>query len=149
MTANDHNLLLSCPTARKEAVKQAKNELNEKLKEDQLWKDEDKHVLRKQSRKEEKEKKKQDVAERKATNRAAYEEEMSSLKAKKAEDKSAKVSRFEIKESIERQNQMKENAIKVVTVDNEPLEENVNRMVGVEESARSIEDAIALLRYAQ
>ncbi|CAG2113313.1 unnamed protein product [Medioppia subpectinata] len=132
--------------ARKDAVKQAKIEATERLKEDQLWTDDDKHVVRKQNRKEEKEKKKIEVLERKATNKAAYEEEMSALKSKKAaEDKAAKVSRFEINETIDRQNQTKQTVKKVDSIDDKSLEENVNRLVAEEDNARSVEDAIALL----
>ena len=43
--------------ARKEAAKQAKLEIAERQKQDEYWKDEDKHIIRKQNRKEEKEKK--------------------------------------------------------------------------------------------
>jgi hypothetical protein len=106
-------------------------------------------VVRKQSRKEDKEKKKQEVMDRKAENKAAYEQEMSSLKSKKAaEEKAAKVSRFQINETIERQNQSKQkDTNKVETMEELPIEENVNRLVAEDNGARSVEDAIALLRY--
>ncbi|XP_054159194.1 coiled-coil domain-containing protein 124-like [Oppia nitens] len=133
--------------ARKDAIKQAKDEAVERQKEDEFWKDDDKHVTRKLNRKDEKEKKKQEVMDRKATNRAAYVEEMDQLKGKKiAEPKPQKVSRFDINEKLEKQNQEKQNDNKEPTVTELPIEENVNRLVADDDgNARSVEDAIALL----
>jgi len=128
-------------------VKLAKLELTQKLKEDELWKDEDKHIARKQNRKEEKEKKKQEVADRKATNKAVYEEEMSTLKSKRSsEEKASKVTRAEIRDFIDKQSEVKKTANKELN-DEKPIEENVNRLEVEGEVARNIEDAIAVLRF--
>lgn len=131
--------------ARKDAIKQANHELSERLKEDQLWKDEDKHVLRKQNRKEEKEKKKQEVVERKAINKQVYEEEMTNVKSKKPSEDKHKLSRFQIKETLEKQ--QKTTTPKELDPKQPIIEENVNRLVPIEDTARSVEEAISLLRY--
>ncbi len=134
--------------ARKEAQKQAKLEISEKLKEDELWKEDDKHVLRKLNRKEEKEKKKQELADRKANNKAVYEEEMSSLKSKKSsEEKVLKVTRSEIKDFIEKQSLNKQSVKKDLSHDETPIEENINRIQIEGEVATNISEAIAILRF--
>lgn len=134
--------------ARKEAQKQAKLEITEKLKEEELWKEDDKHVLRKLNRKEEKEKKKQELADRKAVNKAVYEEEMSSLKSKKSsEEKVSKVTRSEIKEFIEKQTLEKQSVKKDLSHDETPIEDNINRIEIEGEVATDISEAIALLRF--
>jgi hypothetical protein len=134
--------------ARKEAQKQAKLEISEKLKEDELWKEDDKHVLRKLNRKEEKEKKKQELADRKANNKAVYEEEMSSLKSKKSsEEKVSKVTRSEIKDFIEKQSLNKQSVKKDLSHDETPIEENINRIQIEGEVATNISEAIAILRF--
>ncbi|XP_054720806.1 coiled-coil domain-containing protein 124-like [Uloborus diversus] len=68
---------------RREAVKVAEKERKEREAEDALWKDDDKHVLRKQQRKDEREKKKQETLDKKLASKLAYEEEMNSIKSAK------------------------------------------------------------------
>jgi len=134
--------------ARKEAQKQARLEISERQKEDELWKEDDKHVIRKLNRKEEKEKKKQEVADRKANNKAVYEEEMGSLKSKKSsEEKVSKVTRSEIKDFIEKQTLSKQSVKKDLSHDETHIEENINRIQIEGEVATNISEAIALLRF--
>jgi len=125
---------------RKEAVKIAEKERKEREAEDALWRDDDKHVVRKQQRKEEKEKKKQELQEKKLASKLAYEEEMSSIKAAKTAP--AKVTRAEIANSIQKTTS---NPAKSLLLDELPLEENVNRLQVEGDVARNVDDAIAIL----
>lgn len=125
--------------ARKEAVRQ-----NEKLKKDQeledaAWKDDDKNLQKKLERKEAKDKKQKEQLDRKNASKTAYEEEMNSIQPTKAPPPT-KISRAEIAEKLSEQAVKNTKTNKVET----PLEENVNRTV-VENEARSVEDAIAVL----
>nr|XP_009506051.1 PREDICTED: coiled-coil domain-containing protein 124 [Phalacrocorax carbo] len=127
--------------ARKAEAKAAADAKRQQELEDAYWKDEDKHVMRKEQRKEEKEKR-------------LLEEEDSKLKGKSPKQVTpGKVTRAQIEETIRKDQQQKENAD---TVEKEkthlevPLEENINRRVLEEGSveARTIEDAIAVLSVA-
>lgn len=128
--------------SRKEAVKQAEKEKKEREAEDALWKDDDKHVVRKTQRKEEKEKKKQEQLDKKLANKQAYEEEMSTVKS--AKPVPTKVTRAEISNILDK---AKEKTQKVDKPKSEeaPLEENVNRLIVEGETARSVDEAIAIL----
>ncbi|GFS68050.1 hypothetical protein TNCV_1362711 [Trichonephila clavipes] len=86
---------------RKEVQKNAEKEKKERELEEALWKDEDKHVLRKQQRKEGKEKKKQEQQEKKLLTKMAYEEEMNSIKPAKPTPPT-KVTRAEIASRVEK-----------------------------------------------
>ncbi|RWS28361.1 hypothetical protein B4U80_05736 [Leptotrombidium deliense] len=123
---------------RKEEKKRAEQDKIEREKEDAFWKDEDKHVMRKANRKEEKEKKRQEVADRKALNKAAYEEEMSSIHGNRAQG--MKVTRAQISSVIEKTTT--ERPKKVVE---EPIEENINRELVEGEVARNVTEAISIL----
>lgn len=129
--------------ARKEEKKREEKEKIERAKEDEFWKDEDKHVMRKANRKEEKEKKRQEEADRKASNKALYHEEMSSLQGKSVQP--TKLTRAQISSGIERIQTQKPN--KISTVQEEPLEENINREIVEGEVARNVTEAIAILRF--
>jgi len=136
------NSKASVARARKEATKQAEVEKKKQEEEDALWKDDDKHAVKKMQRKEERDKKKQEVLERKLTSKQLLEEEMSSIKSAKPAAP-AKLTQAQIQAMQEAQAAEKAKAPKVIT--EEPLEENINRLVvdGVE--ARSVEEAIAVL----
>lgn len=125
---------------RKEAVKIAERERKEKEAEDALWRDDDKHVLRKQQRKEDKEKKKQELQEKKLASKMAYEEEMSSIKA--AKPAPTKVTRADIANNAQKSAPRPD---KPLLLDEQPLEENVNRLQVDGDVARNIEEAIAIL----
>ncbi|KAM6310866.1 CC124 protein, partial [Podargus strigoides] len=135
--------------ARKAEAKAAADAKRQQELEDAYWKDEDKHVMRKEQRKEEREKRRLEQLERKKELQRLLEEEDSKLKGKSPKQVApGKVTRAQIEESIRKD--QKENA---ETVEKEkthlevPLEENINRRVLEEGSveARTIEDAIAVL----
>ncbi|NWI47553.1 CC124 protein, partial [Picathartes gymnocephalus] len=118
--------------------------------EDELWKDEDKHVLRKEQRKEEREKRRLEQLERRKELQRLLEEEDSKLKGKTPKQGNpGKITRAQIEENV-RKEQPKENtdaAEKEKSHLELPLEENLNRRLPEEGAveARSIEDAIAAL----
>ncbi|RWS15339.1 hypothetical protein B4U79_10586 [Dinothrombium tinctorium] len=126
---------------RKEEKRRAELERIEKEKEDAYWKDDDKHVLRKVTRKEEREKKRQEIADRKASNKAVYKEEMESLQSSKCQS-STKMTRAQIATFVDRSTDKPKS---VKTPDQLPIEENVNREIVEGEVARSVTEAIAIL----
>ncbi|NXY18941.1 CC124 protein, partial [Atrichornis clamosus] len=138
--------------ARKAEAKAAADAKRQQELEDAFWKDEDKHVMRKEQRKEEREKRRLEQLERKKELQRLLEEEDSKLKGKSPKQgvTPGKVTRAQIEENIRKDQQQKENTD---TVEKEkthlevPLEENLNRRVLEEGSveARTIEDAIAVL----
>ncbi|XP_027709011.1 coiled-coil domain-containing protein 124 isoform X1 [Vombatus ursinus] len=137
--------------ARKAEAKAAADAKRQQELEDAYWKDDDKHVMRKEQRKEEKEKRRLEQLERRKELQRLLEEEDSKLKGKAPKPLTpGKVTRAQIEETLRRDQQQKENE---ETVDKPkshlevPLEENVNRRVPEEGSveARTIEDAIAAL----
>ncbi|NXC08652.1 CC124 protein, partial [Orthonyx spaldingii] len=139
--------------ARRAEAKAAADARRQQELEDALWKDEDKHVMRKEQRKEEREKRRLEQLERKKELQRLLEEEDSKLKGKTPKQGNpGKVTRAQIEESIRRE-QQQQHREKTDTVEKEkshlelPLEENLNRRVPEEGSveARTIEDAIAAL----
>ncbi|KFV18511.1 Coiled-coil domain-containing protein 124, partial [Tauraco erythrolophus] len=141
--------------ARKAEAKAAADAKRQQELEDAYWKDEDKHVMRKEQRKGNGgEKRRLEQLERKKELQRLLEEEDSKLKGKSPKQVTpGKVTRAQIEETIRKDQQQKENAD---TVEKEkthlevPLEENINRRVLEEGSveARTIEDAIAVLSVA-
>ncbi|NXQ33792.1 CC124 protein, partial [Alaudala cheleensis] len=117
--------------------------------EDELWKDEDKHVLRKEQRKEEREKRRLEQLERRKELQRLLEEEDSKLKGKSPKQGNpGKVTRAQIEENVRREHRENTDAAEKDKSHLElPLEENVNRRLPEEGAveARSIEDAIAAL----
>ncbi|XP_043828303.1 coiled-coil domain-containing protein 124 isoform X3 [Dromiciops gliroides] len=137
--------------ARKAEAKAAADAKRQQELEDAYWRDDDKHVMRKEQRKEEKEKRRLEQLERKKELQRLLEEEDSKLKGKSPKPLTpGKVTRAQIEETLRREQPHKENED---TVDKPkshlevPLEENVNRRIPEEGSveARTIEDAIAVL----
>lgn len=135
--------------ARKDELKRTDQEKNERAKEDALWEDDDKQLARKQKRKDELEKKVKEAAERKAANKAAYEEEVGPITKEKRTE--AKVTRANIEANVQAQQHQREKEAKQPTKVSsvEPLEENINRLQLEEDAARSVAEAIAVLRYVQ
>ncbi|XP_068027044.1 coiled-coil domain-containing protein 124 [Melanerpes formicivorus] len=140
--------------ARRAEAKAAADAKRQQELEDAYWKDEDKHVMRKEQRKEEREKRRLEQLERKKELQRLLEEEDSKLKGKSPKQGTpGKVTRAQIEESIKKEQQQKEST---ETVEKEkthlevPLEENINRRSLEEGSveARTIEDAIAVLSVA-
>ncbi|KAL7993066.1 hypothetical protein Chor_017322 [Crotalus horridus] len=141
--------------ARKAEAKAAADAKRQKELEDAFWKDEDKHVMRKEHRKEEREKRRLEQLERKKELQRMLEEEDAQLKGKAPKTPGpARVTRAQIDEAL--QKDLKEGGD---TAGGEkpkshlelPLEENLNRRV-LEEGAveaRTIEEAIAVLSVAE
>lgn len=132
--------------ARKDEKKRVEQEQKERKEEDELWRDEDKHVVRKMNRKEDKERKKSEVLERKAANKAAYVEEMGSSAPRSEDSRSgSKLTRAQISAQIEKEQQEKEKALKSCVQESPVLEENINRIQVEGELASTIDEAISVL----
>ncbi|XP_002736202.1 coiled-coil domain-containing protein 124-like [Saccoglossus kowalevskii] len=133
--------------ARKAEAKAIEDERREKAIEDEKWRDDDKYVARKQERKASKDKKRQEDLERKLAKKQLLEEEEAALAKISAKPQSTKLTRTEIQQELEKQEQQrKEKAKRNISVNEDPLEENPN--IPLEEGAveaRSVEDAIAVL----
>ncbi|PVD19887.1 hypothetical protein C0Q70_20380 [Pomacea canaliculata] len=126
--------------ARKEAVKQAETERKQKEEEDALWADEDKH--------ETKEKKRVELLEKKKELQRLADEEMSQMKGAK-QDTLSKLTRAQIQANRERLEAEAAAAAKKeedLPYDEKPIEENLNRMVIEGDEARTIDEAISVLR---
>lgn len=139
--------------ARKAEAKAAADAKRQKELEDAFWKDEDKHVMRKEQRKEEREKRRLEQLSRKKELQRLLEEEDATLKGKSPKQLVPnKVTRAQIDESLRKD--QKENGDTVEKQKSHlevPLEENINRRVLDEGAveARTIEDAIAVLSVAE
>lgn len=137
---------------RKEAQKRAKNEATEKRKEDEYWRDNDKHVNRKIDRQREKESKAQEERDRKAANRVAYEQEMDSAE-KSAKAKATKhqpvlepkVTRHDIQKNLEEEQRQLSKQLKKVNLSPPALVPNLNRLDDGE-NASSVDQALDLLK---
>ncbi|KAM9329079.1 coiled-coil domain-containing protein 124 [Gastrophryne carolinensis] len=137
--------------ARKAEAKAVADAKRQQALDDAYWQDDDKHVMRKGQRKEEKEKRRLDVLERKKESQRLLEEEDAKLKSKQAKSvPPTKVTRAQIEETLQKEESQKA-VEKPKTIQEMPLEENVNRRVLAEGEveARSVEDAIAALSVAK
>ncbi|CAM4701127.1 coiled-coil domain-containing protein 124 [Caretta caretta] len=140
--------------ARKAEAKAAADAKRQQELEDAFWKDEDKHVMRKEQRKEEREKRRLEQLERKKEMQRLLEEEDAKLKGKLPKSVTpGKITRAQIEDTIRKDQQQKENGDEVEKQKSHldvPLEENINRRVLEEGTveARTIEDAIAVLSVA-
>ncbi|XP_007897047.1 coiled-coil domain-containing protein 124 [Callorhinchus milii] len=142
--------------ARKAETKAAADAKRQQELEDAYWKDDDKHVARKEHRKVEKEKRRVEQLERKKEIQKLLEEEDSTLKARVGKPAPpAKVTRAQIEETIKKENGVKQTLeLKAPRQQSHlevPLEENINHILAEEGAvdARSIEDAIAILSTAE
>lgn len=136
---------------RKSAQKKAKNEAVERQKEDEYWRDDDKHINRKLDRQKEKELKAQQERERKAALKVAYEEEMTQAelsakaKSKQAASETAKVTRHEIQKTLEDEQNALSKQLKKVNIAPITLAPNINHLDDGE-SATTIDQALDLLK---
>lgn len=114
--------------------------------EDEYWRDDDKHVAKKQQRKEDKEKKRHEQLERKKELQKLHDEEMATIK-KAGPVPQAKVTRAEIDKHIEKERKQKEEAARKEQKELEetPIEENINRLQIEGEEARSVTQALSVL----
>ncbi|XP_077188072.1 coiled-coil domain-containing protein 124 [Paroedura picta] len=138
--------------ARKAEAKAAADAKRQKELEDAFWKDEDKHVMRKEQRKEEREKRRLEQVSRKKELQRLLEEEDAMMKGKSPKPLVPnKVTRAQIDETLRKDQKENGDAVEKQKSHLEvPLEENINRRV-LEEGAveaRTIEDAIAVLSVA-
>jgi len=139
--------------ARKAEAKAVADARKKKEEDDALWQETDKHVLKKEQRKDDKEKRRMDLLERKKENQRLLDEENARLKgrAQKEAQLGGKVTRAQIEETLqqeqEQQQQQQQLKPKEKSHLDTPLEENINRIIPEEgtEEARTIEDAIAVL----
>lgn len=136
--------------ARKAEAKAVADARKKQEEEDALWQETDKHVLKKGQRKDDKEKKRLELLERKKENQRLLDEETSRIKGKSKDVLTGgKVTRAQIEQTLqnELQKQEQEQQPKEKSHLETPLEENVNRIIPEEGSveARTIEDAIAVL----
>ncbi|XP_042271749.1 coiled-coil domain-containing protein 124 [Thunnus albacares] len=140
--------------ARKAEAKAVADARRKKEEDDALWQETDKHVLKKEQRKDDKEKRRLDLLERKKENQRLLDEENARLKGKsqKEAQSGGKVTRAQIEETLQQEQQQQQQQQQQLKPKEKshldtPLEENVNRIIPEEgtEEARTIEDAIAVL----
>lgn len=139
--------------ARKAEAKAVADARKKQEEEDAQWQETDKHVIKKGQRKDDKEKKRMELLERKKENQRLLDEENSKIKGKSTKEagNGGKVTRAQIEEILENEQQQKqlqeEQQPKEKSHLETPLEENVNRIIPDEGTveARTIEDAIAVL----
>ncbi|XP_040895860.1 coiled-coil domain-containing protein 124 [Toxotes jaculatrix] len=136
--------------ARKAEAKAVADARKKQEEEDALWQETDKHVLKKEQRKDDKEKKRLEALERKKENQRLLDAENARLKGKSQKEalSGGKVTRAQIEEILQNeQEQQQELKPQEKSHLETPLEENVNRIIPDEGTveARTIEDAIAVL----
>ncbi|XP_058494672.1 coiled-coil domain-containing protein 124 [Solea solea] len=134
--------------ARKAEAKAVADARKKQEEEDALWQETDKHVLKKGQRKDDKEKRRLDLLERKKENQRLLDEEAATIKGRAQKEAAAggKVTRAQIENMLQDEQQEQLNPQEKSHLET-PLEENVNRIIPEEGSmeARTIEDAIAVL----
>lgn len=137
--------------ARKAEAKAVADARKKQQEEDALWQETDKHVLKKEQRKDDKEKKRLELLERKKENQRLLDEETARIKGKSQKEAPAggKLTRAQIEEALQNEQQQGQQELKPKEKSHleTPLEENVNRIIPEEGTveARTIEDAIAVL----
>lgn len=136
---------------RKQATKKATAAKAAQEADDKLWADDDKNLAKKKQKKEEEERKRLALIAKKEENKKLLDEEMNSIKTT-GKVSIQKITRSQINEETERRNKNIENINKVskpaaVVVQNldEPLVENLNRIVLDSTVATTVDDAISLL----
>ncbi|XP_068175457.1 coiled-coil domain-containing protein 124 [Antennarius striatus] len=135
--------------ARKAEAKAVADARKKQQEEDALWQETDKHVLKKEQRKDDKEKKRLELLERKKENQRLLDDENAKLKGRSQKEigYGGKVTRAQIEEVLENERLQQDVNPKEKSHLEIPLEENVNQVVPAEGTveARTIEDAIAVL----
>ncbi|XP_011613326.1 coiled-coil domain-containing protein 124 [Takifugu rubripes] len=138
--------------ARKAEAKAVADARKKQQEEDALWEETDKHVLKKEQRKGDKEKKRLELLERKKENQRLLDEESARIRGKSQKELACagKVTRAQIEEALQAE-QLQQEQLEIKPKEMShleiPLEENINRIVPDEGTveARTIEDAIAAL----
>ncbi|KAM8962248.1 coiled-coil domain-containing protein 124 [Pelodytes ibericus] len=138
--------------ARKAEAKAVADAKRKQEQEDAYWQDDDKHVMRKEQRKEEKEKRRLEQLERKKEIQRMLDEEDAKVKGKPLKPvEPSKVTRAQIEETLRKEGEQKAPVETPKTHLDMHLEENLNRRV-LEEGeveARTVEDAIAVLSISK
>nr|SVE93378.1 EOG090X0J63 [Moina brachiata] len=139
--------------ARKTAAKDAEKTKKEQEAENEYWRDDDKTAQKKNQRKEEKEKKKTEQLAKKAALKTLEEQELESIKVE-PKQQSSKITRLQIQAETEKREAAARAATsaapKVVPAakEEEPIPENVNRLVVEGDEARTVDEAIKVLRLS-
>lgn len=132
--------------ARKDERKKDEDARKQKAIEDEFWRDDDKHINRKTQRKEDQEKKKAELLQKKAEAKALLEQEMSSIKVNPGKQSISKVTRQQIMVETEKRAQAAQPVkSELETHISQPLPENINRLQVDGEEARTVEEAISVL----
>lgn len=138
--------------ARKATQKDEEELRKQKQLEDEYWKDDDKHALKKLQRKEEKEKKKTEQLERKKEAQKILDEEVAVLASKSGGKTAApaKLTRAEVEvhrlNVVEADKAAVAGTVKVNVQEQEPeIEENINRIVIEGDQAHTVDEALNLL----
>lgn len=130
--------------ARKASAKEAESAKKQQQLEDSYWKDDDKQILKKQQRKEEQERKRQQQLEKKQEAKMLLEQEMSTVTRSVKSQPAPKVTRSQIEAAKSTKPVAKKEVVEThLTV---PLEENINRLTVEGEEARSVTEAISILK---
>ncbi|KAL7727777.1 hypothetical protein ACLKA6_019720 [Drosophila palustris] len=136
---------------RKDATKKAAQERIAKEAEERLWHDDDKTLAKKQQRREEEERKKAEAARRKAEAKALLDEETSSIITQRKQPL-AKINRQQILSELEKKqrvleaiNEAKKPPPTRVVVQQEDIEENLNRSLADSTVATNVDEALAVL----
>ena len=138
---------------KKEQKKMSLQEEKARREEDAKWKDHDKDLQKKQDRKQELERKRLEILQRKTENRALYEQEMGQYNSQGNKTTGiTKVSKAEIEyllekkklERLKEEEEKQKREKKRLAIQDLP-EENVNRIEFEGEEARTIEEAICIL----
>ncbi|EDV94701.1 coiled-coil domain-containing protein 124 [Drosophila grimshawi] len=133
------------------ANKKATQERSVKEAEDRLWRDDDKNLAKKQQRREEEEKKRAETARRKAESKALLDEEVSAISTQRKQPL-AKINRQQILEEMSR----KQRVLEAINEANKPpptrvvvqqnvIEENLNRSLADTMVATNVDQALAVL----
>ncbi|GMT28639.1 hypothetical protein PFISCL1PPCAC_19936, partial [Pristionchus fissidentatus] len=136
--------------ARKDGAKEADKEKKQKAAEDAYWADDDKNAMKKQGRKDDEEKKRLLALKRKEENRKAAEDELKSLVGKASAPpkvtQASILARKEVeKREAEKRNHEEKLANSKLVASPDEIEKNSNVEQDEGNSARNLEDAIALL----
>ncbi|KAL1227704.1 Coiled-coil domain-containing protein [Trichinella pseudospiralis] len=128
---------------RKLEAQKIKQEREQKEIEDSLWQEHNKNVLKKLERKEDRERRKQEIAQRKQANRLLLEKEMEEMNGKCTT--ATKVTRASIAAFQEKEKQKLPNKAENRCVTLNDVDRNVNHLTVEGEEARTVDDAIMIL----
>ncbi|VVC25504.1 High mobility group box domain,Coiled-coil domain-containing protein 124 [Cinara cedri] len=129
--------------ARRDQIKQEADAKKKQAIEDELWRDDDKSVVKKQKRKANKEKKRIDQMEKKREAQLLLEAEYGEIKTKPI---TQKITRHQLMKDLETPSNPKPQPI---LNDESTIEENLNRLTMHDEEARTVDEALNMLNSTQ